>query len=140
MEVTIINNGTVRIVLKPKTQAEILAVKEMQGKVLSSKHHESTQILGESFPNCLVIQPQGEPVEDIKWIGVYDSHQQNRCIGLIPTNSTKSDILNFIRTRSDMSETIHLVDADEIVPQTTFKVYDGDVEGEYFIDNVEFYI
>lgn len=55
MKVTIITDGTTRIVLTPKTPAEILAVKELHSKDIIATHHESTQILSESSPNCLVL-------------------------------------------------------------------------------------
>jgi hypothetical protein len=60
MKVTIISNGNNKIVLKPESQAEILAIKDMHGKEIKTEYHESTQILGESFPDCLVLATQKE--------------------------------------------------------------------------------
>lgn len=83
MKVTIISNGNNKIVLKPETQAEILAVKEMHGKEIKTEYHESTQILGESFPDCLVLATSKEekaPTTQVVLINMAN----NRPVAVIP--------------------------------------------------------
>lgn len=55
MKVTIINNGTTSIVLKPETEAEKLAVKEIGKQPITVTHHEKLQLLTEPIPDALVI-------------------------------------------------------------------------------------
>tara|TARA_R110001592_G_scaffold148167_8_gene372918 strand:- start:1450 stop:1695 length:246 start_codon:yes stop_codon:yes gene_type:complete len=55
MKATIISNGSTRIVLKPESPADLLAIKDLADKKLITLHYETTQILAESYPNCLVI-------------------------------------------------------------------------------------
>lgn len=89
MKVTIISNGNNKIVLKPESQAEILAVKDMHGKEIKTEYHESTQILGESFPDCLVLatQKEGAKVEPTTQV-VLVSIANGRPIAVIPPNET----------------------------------------------------
>lgn len=84
MKVTIINNGNNKIVLKPETQAEILAVKEMHGKEIKTEYHESTQILGESFPDCLVLSTSKEQKVSNTQV-VLVSLSNNKPIAAIPS-------------------------------------------------------
>lgn len=55
MKVTIINNGTTSIVLKPETEEEVLALKKIGKEPVTVTHHEKLQILTEPIPNALVI-------------------------------------------------------------------------------------
>ena len=55
MKVTIINNGTISIVLKPETPAEVLAVQQLGKDPVTITHHEKLQILNEPIPDALVI-------------------------------------------------------------------------------------
>ena len=83
MKVTIISNGNNKIVLKPETQAEILAVKEMHGKEIKTEYHESTQILGESFPDCLVLATSKEQKEPTTQVVLIDL-RNNKPVCVIP--------------------------------------------------------
>ena len=105
MKVTIISNGTHQLVLKPETPVEKLAIKELQNKPLVSKYHESTQILGESSPNCLVIRPgvdSDAPLER-ELIALVDNYSQNQILALIPAETSYPDILYLIKniTKAD---------------------------------------
>ena len=55
MKVTIINNGTTSIVLKPETEQDKLAIKEIGKKPVTITHHEKLQLLSEPIPDALVI-------------------------------------------------------------------------------------
>lgn len=55
MKVTIINNGTISVVLKPETPAEVIAVQQLGKQPVSIVHHEKLQILNEPIPDALVI-------------------------------------------------------------------------------------
>jgi hypothetical protein len=55
MKVTIINNGTTSVVLKPETEEEVLALKKLGKENVSITHHEKLQIMTEPVPNALVI-------------------------------------------------------------------------------------
>lgn len=126
MKVTIITNGGTKLVLKPETQMEILAVKEMSTKPIIAKYLEKTQVLEESTPDCLVISPCKEPAHTLpsSFYGVYDNNAQNQCIGLIPNLSSYDDILSFIReiTNSDEAQ-YHQLPEHENVPVRTDEVF-----------------
>lgn len=105
MKVTIISNGSHQLVLKPETPVEKLAIKELQNKPLVSKYHESTQILGESSPNCLVIRPgvESEAPLERELLALVDNYSQNQILALIPAETSYPDILYLIKniTKAD---------------------------------------
>jgi len=122
MKSTIIVNGTNQIVLKPETPLEILVVKGLQNKPLISKYHESTQILGESSPNCLVVSPiEGVLEEEIEPVlmAIIDCHQQNKILGLIPDNTSPANLLEFIKQRIGANQ-IELRPGEQIAPNQSF--------------------
>lgn len=108
MKVTIIVNGTNQIVLKPETPLENLVVKTLTDRPLISKHHESTQILGESSPNCLVITPSAEnqPLtpENQLVLAVINCHSQNEIVGILPLHTPTEEILYFIKQELGFSK------------------------------------
>ena len=84
-------------------------------------------------------------IREPKWIGVYDSFQQNKCIGLIPETSSQNQILNFIESHHNASNCYLGKETTEIKMSETFVVFvenkgdDKHLECEYFINKVEFY-
>jgi hypothetical protein len=108
MKVTIISNGRHQLVLKPETPLEILAIKELEGKNLISKYHESTQILAESSPNCLVISPSGGDVKQeepiLNWLAVIYCNEKNRILGLIPAYTPRHEVSYFIKQQLDVDK------------------------------------
>jgi hypothetical protein len=60
MKVTIINNGTTSVVLKPESEEEVLALKKLGKENTSIQFHEKLQIMTEPVPNALVISVDSE--------------------------------------------------------------------------------
>lgn len=56
MKVTIISNGNQQLVLKPENRLEAITLEGLNGKTLEATHFDKpTQILNESYPDCLVL-------------------------------------------------------------------------------------
>ena len=143
MKVTIISNGTHQLVLKPQTPLEILAIKELQDKVLVSEYHASTQILSESSPNCLVIKPTGEDIKSssIKnstWLAVIACNEQNKILGLIPANTPTFDILYFIKQHLEADKVEMTKQMDILVNESFHTIVTNSIDGEQGISDQEF--
>ena len=143
MKVTIISNGTHQIVLKPQTPLEILAIKELQDKVLVSEYHASTQILGESSPNCLVIKPTGEDIksnsiENRTWLAVIACNEQNKILGLIPAITPSFDILYFIKQHLEADKVELTKQMDILVNESFHTIVTNSIDGEQGISDQEF--
>ena len=139
MNVTIINNGKTKLVLKATSPQEILAIKELQDKPLVSAFHESTQILDESTPSCLVISSSTtEKVQktDLQLMAIIDSHQQNAILGLIPRSTPPAEILYFLKTILN-AEKVALDTDQKIVVNEVFKTITT-IEGGSSIVNGEY--
>jgi hypothetical protein len=144
MKVTIINNDKLTLVLKPETQLEILAVKGLSAKTLITKHHETTQILDESFPDSLVIHEcatqQGiKPI--ISWMGVYNENNKV-CLGVIPSDRSDNAVLEFISLRLKATS-VTFKDEGEILddePFTIIGMLNGKtLEATYYVQELEFF-
>ena len=143
MKVTIISNGTHQIVLKPETPLEILAIKELENKPLISKYHNSTQILEVSSPNCLVISTANDKntlKPEIRYVAVIDCYQQNKIIGLIPSDTPPSEILYFLKQKM-VAEKVEILKGSNIIIDKSFQVEVTSIrDGKTFVDTGEFAI
>lgn len=65
MDVTIISNGTDKLVLRAKNPKQKLALQDLSGKPLTATFYDKpTQILDESYTDCMVIQASKEQVKE----------------------------------------------------------------------------
>jgi hypothetical protein len=141
MKVTIIANGTNQIVLKPETPLENLVVKSLTDKALISKYHESTQILEASSPNCLVISPSKEnkevPSVD-KWLAVISCNEQNKILGLIPSNTSSDGVLYFIREQLEADEIELLHQTTVTIDESFHTIITNSIDGKHGVSDQEF--
>ena len=149
MKVTIITNGDTKLVLKPETQQEILAVKTLNEKPLFAELLETTQILKESYPNCLVIKEgkQTETKETVEeqrpMIAVMCISDDSRLLGIIPKATEEKDILSFIREQAGVEEVYKIKENLNILMNTDFNVgfqaSENHIEHTYRICLVDIY-
>ena len=143
MKVTIITNGDTKLVLKPETQVEILAVKSLTEKPLTAELLETTQILKESYPNCLVVKATTENKsandnpKNKNWIAVH-CLTENTLLGIIPADSNSDSILSFIREQAGAEE-VSIKNKDEIKLDEMFRVEIDNKPLTYIIKSVNFY-
>jgi len=149
MKVTIITNGDTKLVLKPNTPQEILAVKNLHGKTLNAEHIEQAQILNESYPDCLVVKEEKktetkETVEEQRpMIAVMCISDDSRLLGIIPEATEEEDILSFIREQAGVEEVYKIKENLNILMNTDFNVgfeaSENHIEHTYRICLVDIY-
>ena len=149
MKVTIITNGDTKLVLKPNTPQEILAVKNLHGKTLNAEHIEQAQILNESYPDCLVVKEgkQTETKETVEkqgpMIAVMCISEDSRLLGIIPEATEEEDILSFIREQAGVEKVYKIKENLNILMNTDFNVgfeaSENHIEHTYRICLVDIY-
>lgn len=91
MKVTIVSNGSTKLVLKPENQSEILAIKDLRNAKINATYHETMQILNEASPDCLVLEVDTTkpvaPKEENVPTGKVDSIEIHPLIGLDEHNN-----------------------------------------------------
>jgi hypothetical protein len=122
MKVTIISNGQQQLVLKPENKLEAITLEQLNDKTLTATHFDKpTQILNESYPDCLVLSKTGK-FQNTIWGAVIDCNNQNSILGLIPSTTTQEDILDFIKVKSNSAKAELEDRTSSIKLDETFKV------------------
>lgn len=122
MKVTIISNGQQQLVLKPENKLEAITLEQLNDKTLTATHFDKpTQILNESYPDCLVLS-KTDKFQNTIWGAVIDCNNQNSILGLIPSTTTQEDILDFIKVKSNSAKAELEDRTSSIKLDETFKV------------------